>query len=920
MRQVLKHMAVLLAALSVSALLALPAQAAFGLKEVAVKTLTEESTLTTQAGSHPYAIETDLAAETEVDPDSGKVIPAQDLKDLKISFPPGLVGNPYAVPRCPMPMFLAGEVGECTNASAVGVAHIEFGIEGGGETPLEADAPVYNLEPSRGTVARLGFIVAQRAPVTIEVGVNPDSPNNVVARSTNISQALFFRSAALAVWGNPADSSHDPQRGACARAPGICPVDLPEIPFLTLPASCSSPLTFGFEADSWQNPSGRVFTSASVGEPGAPLSPTGCEKLTFTPEISAQPTTSQASSSSGLDFNIDVDDPGLVDPQGRSQAMIEKAIVSLPTGVTLNPSAAAGLGACSEERLARESAMAPPGAGCPEDSKVGNVEVETPLLEGKLLRGSLYVATPFENSFNSLVAIYMVIKDPELGILIKLPGKVSLDAASGQITTTFGEEGAPIPQVPFSHFRFHFRSGARAPLVTPPSCGTFVATATLTPSTGAAPHSTSTPFTIGSGPNGGPCPSGASPFAPAFEAGSLNNAAGTYSPFFVGLSRSDGEQELTRFSLTLPPGLTGKIAGLERCPQSAIDAAKLKSARVELAASSCPSSSRIGHLTSGVGVGSSLTYVPGSLYLAGPFHGAPLSVAAIVPAQAGPFDVGTVVVQEGLDLNPVTSEAQIDGSASEPIPRILAGVPLRLRDLRVHADRPGFTLNPTSCEVAQVRAILTGEGSSATPTARYEASSCASLPFKPELSLKLSGGMKRTGHPAVASVLRARPGDANIGAATVLLPRTEIIDNAHIDSPCTRVQFNADACPPSSILGYARAFTPLLDQPLEGPVYLRSNGGERQLPDLVADLHGQFRIILVGFIDAKHARIRTRFMNPPDAPISRFVLKLSGGKNGLLQNTTNLCAHERRARQVLVGQNGRRLVAQPRLGTSCGHK
>jgi hypothetical protein len=397
----------------------------------------------------------------------------------------------------------------------------------------------------------------------------------------------------------------------------------------------------------------------------------------------------------------------------------------------------------------------------------------------------------------------------------------------------------------------------------------------------------------------------------------MNNAAGTYSPFYMRLTRGDGEQELTRFSSVLPPGLTGKIAGLAQCSEPAIDGAKLKSATAELALPSCPGSSRIGRLLSGAGVGSALTYLSGSLYLAGPFHGAPLSVAAIVPAQAGPFDVGTVVVQEGLTLNPETAEVEIDGSASDPIPRMLAGVPLDLRDLRVYVDRPAFTLNPTNCEPEQARAVLTSIAASASLSARYQASSCASLPFKPKLSIKLSGGLKRTGHPAVTSILTARPGDANIGAVTVLLPGTEFIDNAHITSPCTRVQFNADACPPQSVLGHARAFTPLLDQPLEGPVYFRSNGGERELPDLVADLHGQFHLILAGYVDSKHRRIRTRFLHVPDAPVSKFVLKLAGGKKGLLQNSTDLCIRKSRARQILIGQNGRRIAVGRSLKTSC---
>jgi len=298
---------------------------------------------------------------------------------------------------------------------------------------------------------------------------------------------------------------------------------------------------------------------------------------------------------------------------------------------------------------------------------------------------------------------------------------------------------------------------------------------------------------------------------------------------------------------------------------------------------------------------------------------APLSIAAVVPAVAGPFDLGTVVVQVGLDLNPTTGEVEVKGPAGS-IPRILAGVPLQVRDLRVDVDRPNFALNPTNCEPTSTRATLIGSPSAADLSARYQASACADLGFKPKLTLKLSGGMKRTGNPAITSVLVPRSGDANIAGATVTLPATEIIDNAHINNPCTRVQFNAEQCPAGSILGRARAFTPLLEQPLEGNVYFRSNGGERELPDIVADLRGQFRIILVGFIDSKKGRIRTRFLDVPDAPVSKFVLRLAGGKRGLLQNTEDLCLKRPRASLRLDAQNGRRLITNKPIGTSCKGK
>ncbi len=925
--------ALLLACLATLALSAAPAgaqAASFGLTGVGVGAEEEDGTPAVGAGSHPYAVVTEMAVETEIDSGSGKVVPVQEAKDVNISFPAGMVGNPTAVPQCPAALFLAGELGECSDASALGIAEIEFGEPG-----KIVDAPVYNLVPAPGVAAKLGFIVEQRAPVTIDVGIDPESPNNVVAHATNISQALFFLRAKVTIWGVPANESHDSERGTCALSLSSCSVNLPEKPFLTMPAGCAEPLTFGFEADSWQNPDPPQWftTSASIGGNATPLAPTGCGKLGFTAEVGAQATTSASASASGLDFSIDVDDPGLTSADGVSQARIEKAVVTLPEGMTLNPSAADGLGACSEADLARETPSSAPGAGCPQSAKVGEVEVETPLLEGKLLKGSVYVAEPYENPFDTLIALYMVIQDPGLGILIKLPGKVTPDPADGRLITTFGEPPYKIPQVPFSHFRFHFRSGARAPLITPPLCGAHTVSALLTPSTGAAALPLSSDFTTSSGPGGGPCPAGGvAPFAPGFEAGSINSAAGAFSPFYMRLTRKDGEQDMTRFDSVLPPGVTGKIAGLAKCPQAAIEAAKAKTGAAELAAPSCPASSLIGRTLAGAGVGSALTYVPGSLYLAGPYNGAPLSVAAVVPAVAGPFDVGTVVVQEALDLNPITAQVEIDGSASDPIPHILAGIPLNLRDLRVYVDRTGFTLNPTSCTPSTVDATLFGSFANpldpaddvpASLSTRYQASSCASLGFKPKLTLRLKGGTKRNDHPALHSVLTARAGDANIGRAVVTLPHSEFIDPERINNPCTRVQFDADQCPAESVLGHARAYTPLLDEPLEGPVYFRSNGGERNIPDLAADLRGEgFQIVLLGFITSKNGRLRTSFENVPDAPVTKFVIELKGGKKGVLVNSANLCRNrgKRRVEMSLSGQNGRAQKTRPRLNAVNCHK
>jgi len=905
-----RHLVILTALLALSALAPSGASAAFGLKDLGFELEEQGGAPVTEAGVHPFAVTTKLAVNTEVDPDLG-LVPEGAVKDLAIRFPPGLVGNPTAVEPCTNDDFttLSGGGNVCPEETIIGKVELTVGFE---EEEFYK-VPLYNLEPPPGVAAKVGFVVLG-VPVTVDVGVDPGPPHELISTGTNVSQAIRFYGVEVSVWGNPGSPAHDEERGRCVATPQVdsCPVDIPEVPFLTAPRSCTGPLQESFEADSWQDPATRLtypVQSASELE--------GCEGLPFDPRIKAAPTTTSTDSASGLAFDLDIEDEGLTSfDKGPAGSDIKKAEVLLPEGFTLNPSAAAGLAACSEADLARESAFSEPGEGCPQASKIGTVEVETPLLEGEILKGEVFVATQDENPFKSMVALYMVIRDRGLGVIVTQPGRVELDPVTGRVRTTFGEPGFEIPQFPFSHLRFRFAEGRRAPLVTPPACGSYEVKSTFTP--WARPEerfTTTSSVDLTSGPGGSPCPSG-SPFDPGFLAGSLQSSAGAFSPFLMRLQRSDSDQALTSFSATLPPGVTGKLAGLGRCSDAAIGAARAHSGREEAALPSCPADSRVGQTLGGAGVGQDLTWVPGSVYLAGPFEGAPLSVVAITPALAGPFDAGTVVVREGLDLDPESAQVVLDGSGAE-IPRILEGIPLRLRDLRVTTDRPDFTLNPTSCEEEQTRAELRGTTASASRSSRYQASACGALGFKPKLSLKMKGSTTRSGHPELRSVLTPRPGDANIGRAVVTLPPSEQIDNAHINNPCTRVQFNADQCPKGSVLGVARAFTPLLDQPLEGPVYFRSNGGERELPDIVADLKGQFEILVVGFVDSRNARLRTTFADVPDAPVSKFVLNLYGGKRGLLVNNRNLCAGQLRTKLALTAQNGRVSVTEPVLKTSC---
>ncbi len=911
---------------------AAPAPAAFDVRDFDVAFTEPDGTTATQAGSHSFDLNVSFGLGFEER--EGEPFSDGRIKDILIGQVPGLVGDTTAYPRCSTLDFLQN--GECPIEPQVGVT--AGAIKGLGWFA----SPVFTLTPPPGALLRLGWNVNKTANIVVDVTLNQEPPHNGLAASRNTPQLLDVFGSKTELWSDPANEAHDDLRGDCLRPDdpsntpfddvaayefastgGTCPVPEREKPFLTLPTYCGEPLRSSFEALSWEGErdSGSVLTHDAAGNP-QPF--TGCDKLGFSPSIGAQPTNLAAESPTGLDFSLEVDDPGLTSVDGLAQSHIRKAVITLPEGMTANPSLAEGLEVCSEADLERETLSSAPGEGCPQASKIGTIEVESPLV-AEAVPGALYQAEPYANlAGDSLIAFYIVLKNPTLGILVKQPVKVEPDPETGQLISTTEE----IPQLPFSSFKLKFREGARSPLVTPPTCGTHAVKAELTPWSGRPPIVDTSTFQIVSGPGEGPCPPGGTqPFAPGFEAGSASNAAGAFSPFSMRLTRRDGDQDLTRFDATLPKGVLAKLAGVSRCTDIQIARADAKTGRAELANPSCPANSRIGRVLTGAGVGSQLTYVPGTVYLAGRFGGAPLSAVAIVPAVAGPFDVGTVVVRQALLVDPRSGEVSADGARSQPIPHILAGIPLRVRDIQVHVDRPAFTLNPTSCEPMATRALIWGGGvnpfsvlddSPVARSSRYQAAGCAALRYRPRLSLKLKGGTRRGAHPALRTVFRPRPGDANSSRVLVRFPRSAFIDQSHFRTICTRVQFAADNCPAGSVYGRVRAFTPLLSEPLEGPAYLRSSDNE--LPDLVFDLHGLVDFEAVVRIDSIRGGLRAAATELPDAPIAKVVISMQGGDKGLFVNSRNLCASKNRAIIHLAAQSGKRSTQRPAVRPQCGKK
>jgi hypothetical protein len=890
------------------------AHAAFGLKETDVTFTGPDGSPATQAGSHPFAFTTKLAVNTEEK--DGEEVPAQEAKDIRVALPPGLVGAPTAVPRCSATDFLTFPLPDCSDSTAVGFARVEFGEPG-----VVERYPVYNLVPATGVAAKIGFLVEGRVPVTINVGVNPNPPHNLISTAANTSQALLFYSIKLTLWGVPADPAHDAERGRCTGAAGqSCPVNIPQVPFLTLPTRCEGPLLTGFEADSWEDPG--VWTQPILAEthdgssPPNALGMTGCDGLGFDPTIVSRPTSEAAQSPTGLDFSLNVADEGLTSPTGIAKSDIKKAVVTLPEGMTANPSLAEGLNVCSEEDLTRETVNSEPGEGCPNESKIGTVEVETPLLE-EPLKGSLFIAKPYQNPFNSLLALYFVIKNPTLGIIVKQPAEVVPDPQTGRLVTVVEN----IPQLPFSHFTLHFREGSRSPLVTPSGCGTYNAKAELTPWSGGSPVTTTSAFQIISGIDAGPCPAGGiQPFAPEATTGTLNNNAGNYSPLNLRISRKDGEQELTRFSTKLPPGLTGNLTGIPFCADTSIETARHKTGAQEINEPSCPGASEIGHTLVGAGVGGVLAWAPGKIYLAGPYNGSPLSVVSITSAKVGPFDLGTVVIRFGLHIDPNTAQVNIDSAGSDPIPHIIDGIVVNVREIHAYIDRTKFILNPTNCNPMSVQNAVSGAGANFTSPADdvtvtlsspFQAADCSNLAFKPSFQVSTSGKTSKASGASL-TVKLAYPNapqgsQANIRSVKVDLPKQLPSRLTTLQKACTAAQFhtNPAGCPAASVVGHARAITPILPVPLEGPAYFVSNGGEA-FPNLIMVLQGYgLTIDLTGntFIN-KAGVTSSTFPAIPDQPVTSFELVLPEGPNSALAANGNLCASKLTTPNTFIGQNG----------------
>jgi hypothetical protein len=852
---------------------------------------------TRQAGSHPDSAVSFYVRS--VDAENPQSYPEEQPHRFQIDLPPGLVGNPLAAERCEDSALKAGDNGNwsiCPVGSQVGIARI-YGAGGSWGAPSEK--PVYNVVPPDDQPAVFAFNYLGSV-VKVVPSIRPGD-HGVTVDSGVISQGALLFGAKVTLWGVPADRSHNPERwepkygGFIMDRPGTTQSE--RRPFLSLSTSCPGRAeTLTARLDGWDS-IGQFTTRELTGDPnGVPFANAGCERLPFAPSVLAEAPSRSVESPTGLDVELKV--PQADSPDGLSTAHVRDVTVTLPEGMVVSPSSAPGLEACTPAQMGLGVDAEP---SCPRASKLGSIVAETPLLE-EPLNGEVFLARQNENPFGSMLAMYMVVRGP--GVLVKIPGRVDADPSSGRVTATFKNN----PQLPFSVLRVKLPGGENAPLATPASCGTHQTATSIVSWATPEVHALSTPMVIDQG-----CGRGG--FAPAVDAGSANTAAGEHSTFALRIQRADGQQHVRSVTATLPAGLLANIASVPLCGEAQANAG------------TCDEASQVGTTRTAAGPGSSPLTLPGKVFLTGGYKGGQYGLAIVVRALAGPFDLGTVVVRASISVDPIDAHVTV---VSDDVPNVLSvkgkdgvsnGFKLLLRDIQVNADRPSFILNPTSCAPKAIGgSIGSYGGATAAISERFQVDNCAGLDLKPTLALSLSGKGQTTDgkHPAISAVLTQKPGQSNLSKVRVALPLSLALDPDNANGLCEFVDGSKvePTCPKASIVGTATAVTPILNEPLTGPVYFvknvrtdaKSGRQIKTLPKLVIPMVGpnNIKLTLTGTSDVENDRLVTTFDNVPDAPVSSFKLNIVGGKGGILAvSGADICKATQIADQQVDGQNGK---------------
>jgi hypothetical protein len=839
--------------------------AAFSVESFTVMARNADGTVDELAGTHPFSLEVHAAVDTT---NSGG--PAEPLRQVEVSLPPGLVGNSLDTPRCS-----ADSPASCSGSNQVGI--LQFTAVGLGQVTV----PVYNLSPAFGYAGAFGVTIGSESLVQ-QLRLSGVGGAGSIRLSSLISPSLGITEVDEQIWGVPADPAHDAER-VCRSATGDiiegCSSGAELLPLLTLPGSCSGPLVNKLTATSFGlSPVTAVAFALSRDASGNPRPLNGCAGVPFQPRLSVQ---SEGAALASSAFKVGLEVPQYEGADVTAAASVQRLEIKLPDGFALNPSAGSWLSGCPLAAVGLESAPGtePPDfdeepAECPPSSGLGTVKLRTPLIDHEL-EGAIYLATPFANPMDSRYAIYLVIEDEATGTVLKVPARIDADAGNGRLTATIPE----LPQFPFEDLELEFSGGTRALLVSPTECGRYTTEADFTPSTApfAPVAARSVGVTVDRGAGGAPCPqpeAGRSA-RPSLQAGTTGSVAGTESSLVIELSREDSDQHLGAFALTFPPGL---IADLGSTPVGA----EVGGVRVE------------------AGVGPQPLALDGKAYLGGPYRGAPYSLTMVVPGHAGPFDLGTIVERVAVDFDPATAQVSV---RADQLPQILEGVPLQLRAIRLDLDRAGFIRNPTSCEPMTIAGTATTSlGQTAPISSRFQVGECAQLAFSPKLSVRFSGALGANGHPTLRATLRTEPSGAALRSAAFTLPEYELLDLHHLRALCPQAA-GVGQCPASSRLGTLSLQSPDLEAPLEGPVYLRVPS--RRLPDLSAELSfGGSSFMLPGRTTTSHGTLGVSLESLPDIPLSTAVLTLSGGRRGILVNSRSLCGKRGPVGATFSAHNG----------------
>jgi hypothetical protein len=862
-----------------------------------------DGTLDTQAGSHPYSLTVSFALNNTGPEPSG------EMRDITVNLPRGLIGNPTSVPRCTIAQLQAEA---CPIDTQVGTDRVSLGgilnllsePEAIGNLLEAPSLPVYNVVPPPGVPAQLGFSLLGLG-TRINSKVRTGSDYGITEAAKNVLQTqVTFNS--ITVWGVPADPSHNFQREGRSAAGLETEIEhggvdhIAKAPFLTLPTACEGPQTFSAMIEPWassgiQGPLSEL-SFASHDNTDQAVGITGCNKLTFNPSISVAPDTSDAETPAGLTVELKTPQEGLTAVEGLAASNIKDTTVTLPEGVVINPGQAHGLLTCSQA----ESAVGTEGEpSCPNASKVGTDEIETPLLFHSL-KGNVYVLDSNPPNLKLLVAA------TGEGVNLKLVGDVHLDEVTGRLTTTFSET----PELPFTTFRLSFSGGAQAALYTPAKCGSYKTSSDFTPWTtpSVADAFPSSEFVISSGPGGSSC-AGALPFAPVLTAGATTDEAGGFTDFSLLLTRGDGQQRIEKLQFKAPKGLVGMLSKVPLCEEP------------QAAAGTCPAASQIGHTTVEAGPGSASLVIPepgqapAPIYLTGGYKGAPYGLSIVVPVLAGPFNLGTVVVRASIAVDPHTTQLTI---TTDPLPSIIDGVPTDLRTINAVIDRPEFMINPTNCEAQSFSGTATStEGATAAISSPFGMGSCRSLEFKPKFTVSIPGHASKALGEGLTTTLSypnvPQGSDANIGKVKVELPVQLPSQLKTLQKACIAATFEANPanCPEQSIVGHAKVTTPLLPVPLTGPAYFVSHAGE-EFPSLTLVLQGYgVTVDLVGSTFINKAGITsTTFKTAPDVPFNRFELTLPQGKYAALgvnlppKDNYDYCGQKLVMPTALIAQNG----------------